>query len=666
MFTVENSAQGNCMYEAYSISLMYFLRAKNNSQITDTVLNKFGLTEEEKNQLIPLITENRDQKFSRESIRNIIEPVLATKARALGARQTREDFINRPLTTGLYTSAQYGLEYFFKFGLREYPESHFLTSDFTIRDYTEAEIYKVANIKNTMLAFALEKSEEVHAKFEAEWAKIKDTVEPRDVSFRKGRVLDEIIAEKTIEFFSANNYRNLDAYISRLATNYVWGTEETLLTINRAVQGEHFVRNDQDRVDTYYDTVINLQIRVNGRAPDYAQAEQPDLILNNSNNIHWNSLIPLYISNPEQAQLAAEQEQLAQQPISLMPDEPITHESQDLLDAESKQILNDEELARQIERLELETLRQIEFDRQIAEQMKADDLAVAEQMNHLLEQDRLLAEQIQTEELDAKAQLVLEMQQDELLAQQISEKEQQAKAQMELVPHHDEDLPLHSPDGEDLDSAQRDLLVQQDAHLAQQVFEEEQQANLAAHQVAHEVSRLNEQMDLITQPVPAINATNAKAQAANTKFESLMAEFGKKVADLNQRAINAVRSGDITQAESLRTAHGVAETLLENLVSAKSAYDVNPNKESYQHFKTQCVASIDQARPELERHRGLKQLLGNIVLAVIGLGVVYLAAAALNKAVTGNFLFFKTNTAKIVDEIKSNVDEFEPTQPNPK
>ncbi|MCL5273103.1 MAG: hypothetical protein M1486_07385, partial [Gammaproteobacteria bacterium] len=73
-----------------------------------------------------------------------------------------------------------------------------------------------------------------------------------------------------------------------------------------------------------------------------------------------------------------------------------------------------------------------------------------------------------------------------------------------------------------------------------------------------------------------------------------------------------------------------------------------------------------KSRPELEHHRGLKQLLGNILLAVLGFGVVYLAAAAINKAVTGNFLFFKTESAKIVDDIKSNVNEFEPSQSKPK
>ncbi|STY17362.1 hypothetical protein [Legionella quateirensis] len=795
MFTVENSAQGNCMYEAYSISLMYFLRSKNNPQITEAVFNKFGLTDAEKNKLIPLITENRDQKLSEKSIRKIIEPVLATKARALGARQTREDFINRPRTTGLFASAKYGLEFYFRISLRAHPESQFLSSDFTDADYTDAEIYKVANIKTRMLQFARDKSEEVHAKFESEWAKIKATTKPKDVEFRKEMILDQIMAEKTIEFFTSNNYLNLDAYIDRLATNYVWGTEETLLTINRAVQGEHFVRNDRDEVDTYYDTVINLQIRVNGASPTYEYTEQPDLILNNSVNVHWNSLIPEYIFDPvHQVQINA--------------DEQKARELQDLYNAEKKRI-----------QAEITALQQNALDRKIAEEIEADDLAVADMIKLMFEKDQQLAEQLQVEEIVAKEELDLATQQDAALAQQIFDEEQQISAQQDLTTEQDAALAQQIFDKEQQSSVQLDLATQKDAVLAQQIFDEEQQnsyqmdpviqqdADLAqlisdeeqrnseqmdpviqqdvdldqrisdeeqqnsdqlapvtqqdadlAQLISDEEQRNSEQMDPViqqdvdldqrisdeeqqnsdqlapvtqqdadlaqrileeeqqnsvqlaletqkdadlalqlaleevtpadqlvqtanqftepsspvTKPIrqnnPSLsgnNATNSSHLAANKKFESLLNEFGTKIADLDARAINATNARNDTEAASLRRAHAVAQILLEDLVIAKSAYDARPTRENYKEFKNQCFDRIEKSRPVLEQHRGLKQLLGNIVLAVIGLGVVYLAAAVINKAITGNFMFFKTESAKIVDKIKNNVDELEPIQPIP-
>lgn len=47
MFNVDNSGKGNCLYYAYSISLMYYLRAKNNVKITEDIFNKLGLKEED-------------------------------------------------------------------------------------------------------------------------------------------------------------------------------------------------------------------------------------------------------------------------------------------------------------------------------------------------------------------------------------------------------------------------------------------------------------------------------------------------------------------------------------------------------------------------------------------------------------------------------------------
>lgn len=40
MFDVDNSGRGNCMYYAYSISLMYYLRAKNAPDTTENIFNK--------------------------------------------------------------------------------------------------------------------------------------------------------------------------------------------------------------------------------------------------------------------------------------------------------------------------------------------------------------------------------------------------------------------------------------------------------------------------------------------------------------------------------------------------------------------------------------------------------------------------------------------------
>jgi len=74
-----------------------------------------------------------------------------------------------------------------------------------------------------------------------------------------------------------------------------------------------------------------------------------------------------------------------------------------------------------------------------------------------------------------------------------------------------------------------------------------------------------------------------------------------------------------------------------------------------ERFKDKCTRAIDSARPELEQHRGWKQVLGNLALAVIGLGVFYVAALIMNKATTGRYLFFKTDSAQKVDQLEESL-----------
>lgn len=76
MFQVDNSGKGNCMYYAYSISLMYFLRAKNIPEVTEDIFNTLKLGEEEKVRLRVLLSKKPEQEFSSSEIKNIIEPIL--------------------------------------------------------------------------------------------------------------------------------------------------------------------------------------------------------------------------------------------------------------------------------------------------------------------------------------------------------------------------------------------------------------------------------------------------------------------------------------------------------------------------------------------------------------------------------------------------------------
>ena len=86
--------------------------------------------------------------------------------------------------------------------------------------------------------------------------------------------------------------------------------------------------------------------------------------------------------------------------------------------------------------------------------------------------------------------------------------------------------------------------------------------------------------------------------------------------------------------------------------------ELTEEKIDIQTFKNSCTDAIKVARPELEKHRGWKQVLGNLALAVVGVGVLYVIAGLINKAVTGNFLFFKTDSANKIDQLEQSIKSF--------
>ncbi|MBA3535786.1 MAG: hypothetical protein H0T84_04125 [Tatlockia sp.] len=80
------------------------------------------------------------------------------------------------------------------------------------------------------------------------------------------------------------------------------------------------------------------------------------------------------------------------------------------------------------------------------------------------------------------------------------------------------------------------------------------------------------------------------------------------------------------------------------------------NEINYKSFQNDCLALIKIDRATLEAHRGYKRIVGNIALAIIGLGVFYLVAASINYAVNDYFLFFKeTKTSSIINDFESEI-----------
>lgn len=88
-----------------------------------------------------------------------------------------------------------------------------------------------------------------------------------------------------------------------------------------------------------------------------------------------------------------------------------------------------------------------------------------------------------------------------------------------------------------------------------------------------------------------------------------------------------------------------ATRLCEGLNQASIVYFSSQQTETdYQRFKNTCFTHIENERSTLEKHVGWQQILANVVLFIVLMGVGYLAGILINKKMTGQYLFFSPNT----------------------
>ncbi len=288
------------MYYAYSISLMYFLRKKNTPETTEDIFNKLKLKEDDKVHLRTLLSKRANQEFTSHEIQTIIEPILGRATRDLAAEHTKDEFQVSPQDSPLFTVAKYGLEYCFKLLLETNGSelSELIDHGFTDPDFTEAEVYRVSGMNRAMGAFAEARFLHVVEEFRHHWAIKEQDLKAQEtpltesaVQHHKANLLDNILRKQTVEFFSIDNGKHLIRYKNHLQKECVWGTEETLFVLHRAIQGERLLRNSKGTIDTIYDNKIPLHLHRNDSSP-FIQSGKPAMILNNQDNMHWISKIP--------------------------------------------------------------------------------------------------------------------------------------------------------------------------------------------------------------------------------------------------------------------------------------------------------------------------------------------------------------------------------------
>ncbi|HEY2566854.1 MAG TPA: hypothetical protein VGH95_04020 [Candidatus Aquirickettsiella sp.] len=82
-------------------------------------------------------------------------------------------------------------------------------------------------------------------------------------------------------------------------------------------------------------------------------------------------------------------------------------------------------------------------------------------------------------------------------------------------------------------------------------------------------------------------------------------------------------------------------------------------KINYDNYRSRAFDVINQNRSVLDQHRGYKQILGNLLILIATLGTGLLV----NKACTGNFMFFKTNSSQHINVLNNMLEKMESHYP---
>jgi hypothetical protein len=111
--------------------------------------------------------------------------------------------------------------------------------------------------------------------------------------------------------------------------------------------------------------------------------------------------------------------------------------------------------------------------------------------------------------------------------------------------------------------------------------------------------------------------------------------------------------------EALKKMQEAAGILHDELTKAQTTYFADPTHDNYLTFKQTCEQSLKKARPVLDNNLGCKEILCNLALAIIGLGVFYAIAVGINYAKNGRLSFFPSAEAKNLDLLQNSLSHLE-------
>ncbi|MBL7478981.1 protein phosphatase 2C family protein [Legionella bononiensis] len=149
---------------------------------------------------------------------------------------------------------------------------------------------------------------------------------------------------------------------------------------------------------------------------------------------------------------------------------------------------------------------------------------------------------------------------------------------------------------------------------------------------------------------------NGSHQEIPQKLQVQLDLILQKSINMHYYAVELRKQNNFRKASQVQEASNSAYKLHEAITAAAVDHYVNKNS-TLKEFGDACTEVIAEVRPVLETHRGWKEILGNLALFIAGLGVGFVVAGLINKAVTGNFLFFKTDSEEKLDALEHTVKE---------
>lgn len=145
----------------------------------------------------------------------------------------------------------------------------------------------------------------------------------------------------------------------------------------------------------------------------------------------------------------------------------------------------------------------------------------------------------------------------------------------------------------------------------------------------------NYELRIFTFPSYASQVTPLLIDCANLEIE--IDTFDKKAKELLKRG-----------HEKAGTTASWVVFVVRELIKFHFQEDKNNNFD----YKANALIAIDKAKPELEKHRGCKKILGNLLLLILTLGTAHIA----NKMVNNHFLFFReTDSSKKLKQLEQTV-----------